>query len=150
MGLLIATKHVFVAKRFHQRYGLDYAETFSPVIKTATIRFVLSITIQKQWSIKQLDINNSFLNANLSKTVYMSQPQGCVYSNFPAHKCHLKKSLYGHTQVPREWSSWWSFYVNCNSNIPKWLLSSFGITIWVLVSCLSIWMIFLLLGHLIG
>ena len=50
-----------VAKGFHQRPGVDYLETFSPVIMPTTVRFVLSIAVSNGWSLCQLDVNNAFL-----------------------------------------------------------------------------------------
>ena len=56
------------------REGIDCDETFSPVVKPATIRIVLSLTLAKSWSIHQLDVKNAFLHANLTETVCMHQP----------------------------------------------------------------------------
>ncbi|KAD6795364.1 hypothetical protein E3N88_06260 [Mikania micrantha] len=50
-----------VAKGFHQRPGLDYVETFSPVIKPATLRIILTLATSQSWPLRQLDINNAFL-----------------------------------------------------------------------------------------
>jgi len=49
------------AKGFHQQPGLDYSETFSPVIKSTTVHTVCSLVVSKGWSIRQLDVNNTFL-----------------------------------------------------------------------------------------
>jgi hypothetical protein len=45
-----------VAKGFKQRYGIDYEDTFSPVVKAATIHLVLSIAVTRGWSLRQLDV----------------------------------------------------------------------------------------------
>ena len=63
-----------VAKGFHQQPGIDFHETFSHVIKAPTIRLILALVASKQWDIRQLDINNVFLNGHLQETMFMKQP----------------------------------------------------------------------------
>lgn len=65
-----------VVKGFHQQAGLDFLETFSPVVKPTTIRVVLTVALAKGWAIRQLDINNAFLHGFY---VYMNNPQ--VFNN---------------------------------------------------------------------
>ncbi|KAK1411497.1 hypothetical protein QVD17_38046 [Tagetes erecta] len=86
-----------------QQVGIDCDETFSPVVKPATIRTVLSIVLARNWEVSQLDVKNAFLHGHLSETVFMHQPPGFRHSSFPNHVCRLKKSLYGLKQAPRAW-----------------------------------------------
>jgi hypothetical protein len=52
--------------------GVDYDETFSPVVKPTTVRTVLTLAISRGWPMHQLNIKNAFLHGTLSKTVYCS------------------------------------------------------------------------------
>jgi hypothetical protein len=94
-----------VAKGFKQHLGIDYDDTFSPVVKPATIRIILSLAISQGWDLRQLDVKNAFLHDILEEKVYMKQPPGFVSSEFPSYHCKLDKALYGLKQAPRAWYS---------------------------------------------
>ncbi|GJV15187.1 ankyrin repeat-containing domain, PGG domain protein [Tanacetum coccineum] len=102
-GTLSRYKARLVANGSSQQLGVDFDETFSPVVKPATIRTVLSLVVSRKWPIHQLDVKNAFLNGDLSETVYMHQPPGFVDARFPNHVCRLQRSLYGLKQAPRAW-----------------------------------------------
>jgi transposase InsO family protein len=84
-----------VAKGFEQQSGVDYTETFSPVIKPSTICIILALAVHFDWPIKQLDVSNAFLHGTLLEEVYMEQPQGFVDATRPDFVCRLHKSIYG-------------------------------------------------------
>ncbi|KAJ0477853.1 putative RNA-directed DNA polymerase [Helianthus annuus] len=92
-----------VAKGFNQQPGIDYHETFSPVVKSTTVRVVLSLAVSRKWPLRQLDVQNAFLHGDLKETVYLRQPPGFIDSQKPDHLCLLHKSLYGLKQAPRAW-----------------------------------------------
>ncbi|WVZ50929.1 hypothetical protein U9M48_002134 [Paspalum notatum var. saurae] len=102
-GPLACYKARWVVRGFKQEHGVDYDETFSLVIKPATIRTVLSIATSASWPIHQLDVKNAFLHGTLSETIFCEQPAGFVDSLHPSHVCKLTKSLYGLKQAPHTW-----------------------------------------------
>jgi hypothetical protein len=93
----------WVLRGFSQRPGIDFDETFSPVVKPATVRTVLTLALTHNWPIHQLDVKNAFLHGTLSETVYCSQPSGFADAAHPDFVCRLNRSLYGLKQAPRAW-----------------------------------------------
>lgn len=111
-GVLRRHKSRLVANGNSQQAGVDFSETFSPVVKPATIRTVLNIGVSKGWPIHQLDVKNAFLQGELDETVYMHQPPGFVSKEFPDHVCKLHKAIYGLKQAPRAWNSRFARFIN--------------------------------------
>lgn len=104
-GTIDRYKARIVAKGYHQQQGIDYEDTFSPVIKLTTIRIVLGLAVNNDWPVRQIDVNTAFLQGHLNEEVFMSQPPGFTDSDRPTHVCRLKKALYGLKQAPRAWYS---------------------------------------------
>ncbi|KAA0067119.1 Cysteine-rich RLK (receptor-like protein kinase) 8 [Cucumis melo var. makuwa] len=101
-GTLNRHKARLVVKGFTQTYGIDYSETFSPVAKLNTVRVLLSVAVNKDWPLYQLDVKNAFLNGDLVEEVYMS-PLPEFEAQFGQQVCKLQKSLYGLKQSPKAW-----------------------------------------------
>ena len=94
-GSLAWHKTRWVVRGFSQRAGVGSDETFSPVVKLATIRAVLSIATSRTWPIHPLDMKNAFLHGHLEETVYCQQRSRFVDPAIPDYVCLLQKSLYG-------------------------------------------------------
>lgn len=91
------------SKGYTQSYGIDYQEKFAPVAKLNTIRILLSLAVNLDWPLLQLDVKNTFLNVQLEEEVYMDNPEG-FRGISPRNKvCKLKRSLYGLKQSPKSW-----------------------------------------------
>lgn len=82
---------------------MNYFETFSPVIKPTTIRVILSLAAMNKWKIRQIDVNNTFLNGELTEEVSMDQPARFIDAQNSDYVCKLHKSLYGLKQALRAW-----------------------------------------------
>lgn len=91
-----------VARGFTQEYGVNYFETFSPVVRFTSIRIILAIASNRNMHLKQFDIKTAFLNGDLNEEVYMKQPIG--FSDGSDKVCKLNKSLYGLKQASRCWN----------------------------------------------
>jgi histone deacetylase 1/2 len=83
-----------------QRPGVDFGETFSPVVKPATTRTVLTLIATKCWPVHKLDVSNAFLHGNLQECVLCQQPNGFEDLNRPHDACLLSRSLYDLRQAP--------------------------------------------------
>jgi hypothetical protein len=101
-GEIVRYKARLTAKGFSQQYGVDYYETYSPVINTNSIRTILAVITQYNLEVEQSDIDSTFPNGILEEEIYMDQPQGYNYGNEKVLK--LIKSLYGLKQAAKCWN----------------------------------------------
>lgn len=102
-GNLEKYKARLVARGFTQRYGIDYEETFAPVVRHSTLRTLFAIGVEFDMDIEHIDVSTAFLNGDLKETIYMEQPVGFEVDG-TNKVCLLKKSLYGLKQASRAWN----------------------------------------------
>lgn len=138
-GSILKHKARLVAKGFQQVPGVDFGETFSPVVKATTVRTILTLAVTFGWPVRQLDVNNTFLNGYLQEVVLMRQPEGFEDAQRPTHVCRLVKALYGLKQAPRAWFDRlrdtllrWGFK-NSKSDVSLFFLRTATLTVFVLI-----------------
>lgn len=91
-----------VAKGFTQKAGIDYQETFSPVIRHSTLRLLFALSVQLDMDITHLDVTTAFLNGHLKENIFMHLPEG--FSVKDSNKVlKLKKAVYGLKQSSFAW-----------------------------------------------
>lgn len=103
-GSIERYKARLVAKGFSQRPGIDYDQTFSPVVKYDSLRTILSVTAAEDLELYQLDVTTAFLHGVLKEEVYLRQPEGHVIPGQETQVYRLHKSLYGLKQASRNWN----------------------------------------------
>ena len=102
-GSIECYKMRLVAKGFTQTYRINYQKTFTPVAKINTVRVLLSLVVNLDWLLQQLDVKNAFLNGELEEEIYMDLPSGFDERREKGKVYILRKSLYGLKHSPRAW-----------------------------------------------
>ena len=103
-GFVIRFKARLVARGFSQQYGVDFTETYSPVVKYRTLRILLALITIHDLTLELMDVQTAYLNAPLKERVYMRQPEGFEQGG-PNKVCLLQRALYGLKQSGREWNT---------------------------------------------
>lgn len=101
-GRAVRHKARLVARGFTQVHGVDYWDTFSPVVRMESVRALLAIAATKNLSIHQFDVQTAFLNGELKEEIHMKQPHG--FADGTGRVCRLRRSLYGLKQAARCWN----------------------------------------------
>lgn len=92
-----------VARGFTQKPGIDYDETFSPVVRHSTLRLLFALSVQLNLKVTHLDVKTAFLNGTLKEDIFMSHPQVDLDNNSSKKIVKLNKAIYGLKQSSRSW-----------------------------------------------
>jgi hypothetical protein len=100
-GSINKYKARLVAQGFSQIEGVDFEESFAPVIKHIALRTCLALANSLNFELHQMDVNNAFLYGEIEEETFMELPPDCrVDSN---KVCKLKRSIYGLKVSPLMW-----------------------------------------------
>lgn len=94
-----------VAQGFSQRPGIDYNETYAPVVSYSTLRILFALSAIEDLELEQMDVKTAFLYGDLEEEVYMRQPPGYEAKGKEHLVWRLRKSIYGLKQSPRMWNA---------------------------------------------
>ncbi len=86
-----------------QMFGVDYNETYAPVVRLTTVRTILAIVAHLNVELEQMDVVTAFLNGDLQEDIFIAIPEGLKSDKTSGKVCKLRKSLYGLKQSPRQW-----------------------------------------------
>ena len=101
-GQIDRYKARLVARGFSQQYGIDYDETFAPVVRMESLRILLAIAAREDLEVHQMDVITAYLAGELEEEIYMELPAGLP--NSQGKVCRLQKGLYGLKQSARIWN----------------------------------------------
>ncbi|UYV80249.1 hypothetical protein LAZ67_18002148 [Cordylochernes scorpioides] len=102
-GSIERYKARLVAKGYSQKYGIEYVETFAPVVRHSTIRTVLALAVEYDLLVHQMDVQSAFLNGDVKEEIYMTQPENFESKKYPRRVCKLKKAIYCLKQAGMTW-----------------------------------------------
>jgi hypothetical protein len=102
-GVVTRNKARLIAKGYSQVEGLDFGETYAPVVRLESIHILLAYATYHGFKLYQMDVKSVFRNGPIKEEVYVEQPPGFEDSEYPNHVYKLSKALYGLKQAPRAW-----------------------------------------------
>lgn len=100
-GGIIRYKARLVAKGYSQRHHVDYEETYAPVVRYASIRFLIALAVEYELQIDQMDAITAFLQGDIEEEIFIEQPE--FFHDGSNKVCRLNRAMYGLKQAGRQW-----------------------------------------------
>lgn len=100
----VKLKSRLVARGFSQEYGVNYFDTYAPVVKSSSVRLLFAVAVECGLKVQQIDVKNAYVNSVLEEEVYMEQPKGFEFQDKSKYVLKLQRSLYGLKQSGNEWN----------------------------------------------
>ena len=100
-GEITRNKARLVAQGYSQEEGIDFEETFAPVVRLEAIRILLAFAVSQSVKLFQMDVKSAFLNGYIKEEVYVEQPPGFEDQKYPDYVFKFTKAFYKLKQAPR-------------------------------------------------
>ena len=98
-GNIVKPKARLVARGFSQVHIVDFLETYAPTLAASSVKLLVAIAVKNDWELRQLDVKQAFIQADLDFNVFMKFPDSCGDKSGKVVK--LNKSVYGLRQAGR-------------------------------------------------
>lgn len=102
-GEIVKYKARLVAQGFSQKPGIDFQETYAPIMHLDSLCVLMAIGAREDMEIHSMDTVGAYLNGELQQEIYMWQPKG--FDDGSGRVCKLRLALYGLKQSGREWNT---------------------------------------------
>ena len=104
-----------VAQGYSQEEGIDFEETYAPVVRLEAIRILLAFVVSQSVKLFPMDVKSVFLNGYIKEEVFVEKLPGFEDQKYPNHVFKLIETLYGLKQAPRAWSECLSSFLLQNN-----------------------------------
>ena len=94
-GIVVRNRTRLVVKGFSQVEGLNFGETFTPVVRLEAIRILLAYASHHEMKLYQMDVKSAFLNGFINELVYVDQPPGFEHPRYPNHVYRFSRHYMG-------------------------------------------------------
>lgn len=123
-----------VACGYYKKHGIDFFDTFAPVVKWSTLLSITTIPASQGWTTFHMDVDTTFLNSKLTELIFMKQPPGFAVPGSEHLVCQLNNSLYCLKQ------SSWAWYTTLDAILRTlgWHHSSFDTNLYFFATLLPL------------
>ena len=101
-GNIVKPKARLVARGFSQVHTVGFLDTYAPTPAASSVKLLVAIAVKNDWELRQLDVKQAFIQADLDFNVFMKLPDG--YGDKSGKVVKLSEPVYGLKQAGRRWA----------------------------------------------